>query len=229
VVELFAAAGTALWLGLLTSISPCPMATNIAAVSYIGRTVDAPSRVVWTGVLYALGRMLAYVAVGALLVFSLLSAPVVSHALQKYMIRALGPFLVLAGILLLEWIPLRLPQFSVGEGAQARIGRWGAIGGAVLGFLFALTFCPVSAALFFGSLLPLAVESRSAVLLPSLYGLGTAIPVIGFAVVIATGVASVGRLFDRIGRIERVARIATGIVFLAVGAWFTLKYTVGLL
>jgi cytochrome c biogenesis protein CcdA len=229
VVELLAAAGTALWLGVLTSISPCPMATNVAAVSYIGRTVMAPGRVVWTGVLYAAGRMLAYVAVGALLVFSLLSAPVLSHALQKYMIRALGPLLAVAGVLLLEWVPLRLPQFSIGVGMQERLGRWGAAGGALLGFLFALTFCPISAAIFFGSLLPLALEVRSSILLPSLYGLGTALPVVAFAVLLATSAGAVGRTFDRIGRIEKVARLATAIVFLAVGGWFTLKYTFGVI
>lgn len=226
-VELLAGAGTALWLGLLTSISPCPLATNVAAVSYIGRSVSAPTQVVWTGVLYAIGRMLAYVLVGGLLVYSLLSAPTVSHALQKYMIRVLGPLLVVAGVLLLEWIPLKVPQWSVSERVQQRLGGWGPPGGAALGFLFALAFCPVSAALFFGSLLPVATELRSPVLLPSLYGAGTAVPVIGAAFILATSASRIAGLFARVARVERVARIVTAIVFIVVGAWFTVRYTFG--
>lgn len=226
--EFLAAAGTALWLGLLTSISPCPLATNIAAVSYIGRTVSSPWRAVWAGVLYAAGRMAAYAAIGALLVFSVLSAPAVSHTLQKFMIRVLGPILLAAGFLLLDWLPLRLPQWSVSSAVQQRLGRSGGPGAAALGFLFALTFCPVSAALFFGSLLPLAIEGRSPVLLPSLYGIGTALPVIGVALVLATGAATVGRIFDQVTRFERAARLFTAVVFIAVGGWFTLRYTIGL-
>ncbi len=226
--ELLAAAGTALWLGLLTAISPCPLATNVAAVSYIGRAVASPSRAVWAGLLYAAGRMLAYVALGALLVFSLLSAPAVSHALQKYMIRALGPILLVVGVVLLDWLPLRLPEWSIGEGLQRRLGHAGAAGAALLGFLFALSFCPISAALFFGSLLPLAVESRSVVLLPSLYGVGTALPVVAVAIALAAGASGIGKAFAAVGRFERGARLVTAVVFLAVGAWFTARYTLGL-
>lgn len=227
-VELVAAAGTAVWLGLLTAASPCPLATNIAAVSYIGRSVGSPSRAVWSGVFYAAGRMLAYAGLGALLVFSLLSAPAVSHALQKYMIRALGPLLVVAGVLLLDLLPLRWPRWSIGDGLQRRLGQRGSTGAAALGFLFALTFCPISAALFFGSLLPLAVERRSPLLLPLLYGAGTAAPVVAVAVGLATGASGIGKAFDRIGTFERAARIVTAVVFLLVGSWFTARYTLGL-
>lgn len=224
-VELAVTAGAALWLGVLTSISPCPLATNIAAVSYIGRGVGSRGRVAWTGVLYAAGRMAAYVALGALIVGALLRAPAVSHALQKYMVRALGPFLLVAGVVLLEVLPLRLPKLAPGAATGERLARRGAAGGALLGFLFALAFCPVSAALFFGSLLPLALEARSSVLVPAIYGFGTALPVIAVAGVLAGGAESIGRHFDRLAAIERWARRMTAIVFLAVGAWFTLKYT----
>jgi cytochrome c biogenesis protein CcdA len=228
VTELLAGAATALWLGILTSISPCPLATNIAAVSYVGTQVDRPRRVVWAGLLYAAGRALAYVLVGGLLVLGLLSAPRLSHALQRWMTAALGPLLLLTGLVLLGAIRLPLGGRGVPASLQRRVDRMGLPGAALLGFVFALSFCPISAALFFGSLVPLALETRSSVLLPSAYGLGTAVPVLGFAVPLGLGASWIGTAFDRVTQVGRWARWLTAAVFLAVGAWFTARATLGL-
>lgn len=223
--ELLGGAGTALWLGILTSISPCPLATNLAAVSYIGRQISSAKGALWTSLLYAAGRMAAYVGLGIVLVYSLLSAPLVSQALQKYMIRIIGPALIVTGLLLSGWVPLKWGGISIGERTQARAARSGWFGGSILGFLFALAFCPVSAALFFGGLLPVALEVRSPLLLPSVYGLGTALPVIVVGFSLAAGAGQIGRLFDRARLWERWARGITAVVFLGVGLWFTFKYT----
>ena len=226
--ELLAGAATALWLGILTSISPCPLATNIAAVSYVGTQVDRPRRVVWAGLLYAAGRAAAYVAVGGLLVLGLLSAPALSHGLQRWMTAALGPILLLTGLVLLGAIRLPLGGRGVSESLQRRVDRMGLPGAALLGFVFALSFCPISAALFFGSLVPLALESRSSVLLPSAYGLGTAVPVLGFAIPLGLGASWAGTAFDRVTQVGRWARWLTAAVFLAIGAWYTARATLGL-
>ena len=183
---------TAVWLGLLTSISPCPLATNIAAISYIGRRVGSPRQVVLTGVLYTLGRTLAYVVLGALLVASVLSVPQLSMFLQKYMNKLLGPLLILVAMFLLDLIQLRASGAGMSEGMRKRVDALGLWGALPLGVVFALTFCPVSAALFFGSLIPLAVQARSSLVLPGLYGVGTAVPALAFAVLIAAG-SQVGR------------------------------------
>jgi cytochrome c-type biogenesis protein len=227
-MEVLLAALTSLWLGILTSISPCPLATNIAAISFITRDVNRPARVLGSGLLYTGGRAAAYSVLAALLVTSVLSAPALSHALQTHMNRILGPLLVLVGMVLLGLI--RLPAASGIAGAQSvqrRAGRMGSWGAAVLGLVFALSFCPVSAALFFGSLLPLAVANESRVLLPSLYGLGTAIPVIAFAVAIALGARSLGRAFDRTAQVERWLRLTTGIVFVSTGVYLSLENIFG--
>ncbi len=226
-LELSAAAVTALWLGILTSVSPCPLATNIVAVSYIGRNVAGARPVLRTSLMYAAGRTVAYVLLAALLVFGLLAAPVTSHALQKWMIRALGPFLLVTAVVLAGWIRIPWPSGGIAEDAQRRIAGRGTAGALLLGFLFALTFCPVSAALFFGALLPVAVETRSPVLLPLSYGIGTAIPVIAVAGAIAAGAGQVGRVFDQAARVDAWARRITAIVFAAVGLWFTVRYTIG--
>jgi len=221
-------AATALWLGILTSISPCPLATNIAAISFVGRRLGSPRDVFWTGVVYTLGRMLTYVALGILLVLSIASVPLVSQLLQKYMNKILGPILILVGMFLLEMLTLRFASPGLSEKTQYRIATWGVWGAGLLGMVFALSFCPVSAALFFGSLLPLAIKYESSVLLPSLYGVATALPVLLFAILVALGAQSLGQAFNKLTRIEWWARRITGAVFVVVGIYYSLAFIFGI-
>jgi cytochrome c biogenesis protein CcdA len=223
-IELLLCATSALWLGILTSISPCPLATNIAAISFIGRRVGNPRHVLFAGLLYTAGRAFTYVFIGVLLVTSLLSAPHVSHLLQKYMNQALGPVLILVGMFLLDMIGFNLTGLGISDGMKSRVESMGIMGALFLGALFALSFCPVSAALFFGSLIPLAVKSGSGALLPSVYGIGTALPVVLFAILIAFGVHSVGAVFNRVASLEVWARRITGVVFIGLGVYFSLAY-----
>jgi len=218
------AAVSALWLGILTSISPCPLATNIAAISFIGRRVGNPRRVFFAGLLYASGRIAAYVILGIIIVASLLSSTQISLFLQKYLNRALGPILILVGMVLLELIPLRLPGGGFSDGFQRRAERFGMWGAVVLGFVFALSFCPLSAALFFGSLIPLSLEHSSRISLPALYGLGTGLPVLVFAVVISFGATSLGKVFNVLAGFEKWARYVTGAIFIIVGFYYCLIY-----
>ena len=228
-VDLPVAALSALWLGILTSISPCPLATNIAAISYVGREVKDPRRVLFSGIFYTVGRTAAYVVLAFALVASLMSAPHVSHSLQKYMNKILGPLLIVVGLFLLDWIRIGWTGTKPGEGFQKRVGNMGMWGAGLLGFGFALSFCPISAALYFGSLLPLALEHESRVLLPLLYGVGTALPVVVFAVIIAWSAKSLSKAFVGITRIERWARLTTGAVFIIAGIYLTLENIFGIL
>jgi cytochrome c-type biogenesis protein len=215
---------SAVWLGILTSISPCPLATNIAAISYIGKQADRPRAVLLTGTLYTLGRTLTYVILGALLVASLLSVPGLSNFLQHYMNKLLGPVLILVGMFLLDL--LRLPGLggSTASRLSERLGRSGVWGAGLLGMLFALSFCPTSAALFFGSLIPLSIKWQSSVMLPSLYGVGTALPVFVFAVLVAVGAKSVVAAFQKLSAVEVWARRLTGVVFVVVGIYLSAIY-----
>lgn len=215
---------SALWLGILTSISPCPLATNIAAMSFIGRRVGSPRYVFASGILYTVGRAFTYLLLGVLLAKSLLSAPTISFALQTHMNKILGPVLIFVGLFLLNVFRFSLPGIGLSDSIKRRIEGMGIVGAALLGIFFALSFCPVSAALFFGSLIPLAVSSGSAALLPSVYGIGTAVPVALFAVLIASGVHSVGKVFDRVTAFESWARRITGAVFVGLGVYFSLAY-----
>jgi cytochrome c-type biogenesis protein len=222
------ALAAALWLGTLTSISPCPLATNVVAISFVAKRVGSTGQVLLAGLLYTLGRMVTYLALGSLVVAGLLSIPGLSNFLQKYMNQILGPVLILAGMVLLDLLALPLPTPGSGGKLQQRVERAGFWGAGLLGILFALSFCPVSAALFFGSLIPLAVRQQSSLLLPALFGLGTGIPVIAFALVLAGSARSVGRLLDRVTQFEKYARPLTGGVFILVGIYYCLLYIFGL-
>jgi len=220
---------SALWLGILTSISPCPLSTNIAAVSYVGRHVGSPRAVLLAGALYTGGRMLAYLVLGAAAVWSLMSVVAMSAFLQDTVHRLLGPLLIVVGLFLLGLFELKLPGVGVSEGLRRRVDRSGVWGAGLLGILFAFAFCPLSAALFFGSLVPLAARCASPVLLPSVYGAGSALPVAVFAVLLTAGSGWLGRALNRVQAIEPWARRVTAIVFIGVGAYETLRSTLYLI
>lgn len=224
--EFLLAAGSALWLGVLTSISPCPLATNIAAISYIGRRVDNTKYVLLAGLLYTVGRVVAYVGLAFLLVSTALSVPGVSLFLQKYMHLLLGPTLIVVGMFLIGLIEINFGGGGVSESVKQRVDRLGIWGALVLGVLFALAFCPTSAALFFGNVMA-SLSARSTILLPLLYGIGTALPVLGFAVLIALGSKKLGETFNAVSKTERWARIGTGGVILLIGALLTIRSLLG--
>ena len=212
------------WLGILTSISPCPLATNIAATTYISRQIKSPFATVMAAVAYTIGRTLAYVLIASAIIAGLISIPGVSMFLQAHMNKILGPVLLVTGLFILELIPLKLPSMRINNDMLKRMGDAGMPGAVALGFLFALGFCPVSAALFFGGVIPLSLELQSRLFLPLLYGIGTAAPVIGFAVIIAYSTRVAGLFFNRLAVFERWFRRITGAVFVLIGGYFCLKY-----
>lgn len=222
--ELVPAIATALWLGILTSISPCPLATNIAAVSYLARRADRPRLVLLSAFAYSLGRALAYAAVGAVVVLGLLSVPGLSQFLQRYMNKLLGPLLVVVGMYLLDLIRPGVSTTAGSEGLRKKAADGGAPGALLLGALFALSFCPVSAALFFGSLVPLSLRHGSTVVLPVVYGFGTALPVALLALVATAGSKALGAAMGRVGAFEALARRVTGVVFVAVGIYLSVRF-----
>ncbi len=219
-----AAGLSAVWLGILTSVSPCPLATNIAAVSFISKTVEKPRSIMVRGLLYTMGRILAYAILGIILAAGILTVFDTATVLQKWMNPLLGFILIGVGLVLLEIIPF--PSFNSGlsERHATKLAKSGPVGALALGLLFALSFCPVSAALFFGSLLPLALQTDSSLLIPTLYGIGTALPVLGFAFAFGFGLTSVGRAFNRLTRIATWVKRLTALIFIAVGLYYIYLY-----
>lgn len=240
----------ALYLGLLTSISPCPLATNIAAISYIGRKVENPRMVIGAGVLYTLGRCILYLGLAALLAGTALSIPAVSVFLQKYMHMVLGPVFLILGMFLVGLITITSGGTMMSAGMQKRVDAMGIWGALLLGVLFALSFCPTSAAWFFGLLalifgaeaeavtemlikigisLPQASLPGSTVVLPLVYGIGTAVPVLLVAFLLAYSAKSVGKTYNILSKVEWWARMTTGWIFILLGVFFNLRYAFGVI
>ncbi len=216
---------SAFWLGMMTSVSPCPLATNIAAISYLSKTILHVRLVLLAGTAYTVGRMIAYALVGYLVIASVLSIPAIAQFLQHHMNKILGPVLMVAGLFLLNILKLRMSGFVLAQSTQEGLARAGIfLGPLALGFLFALSFCPLSAALFFGSLIPLALNNPFGEGLPFIYGLGTALPVIVFAILIAFGVESLSHWIRRLQRAEVYARKITGGLFVLVGLYYVWNY-----
>ncbi|OFZ46237.1 MAG: cytochrome C biogenesis protein [Bdellovibrionales bacterium RIFOXYB1_FULL_37_110] len=228
-MDLLIGLSTAFWIGILTAISPCPLATNIAAISFISKKIENKKIVLMTGALYTLGRMFTYIALSYIVIKSILEIPSLSFFLQTHMLKILGPLLIVIGMFLLELITMPLPSMGGGGKFQSFFQNAGIWGAFPLGMLFALSFCPVSAALFFGSLIPLATKYSSATLFSSMYGIGTGLPVFLFSILIAVGVTSVGKIFQKIGKVEYWVRMVTGTLLIGIGIYFTLTYLLNIL
>jgi cytochrome c biogenesis protein CcdA len=235
----------ALYLGVLTSISPCPLATNIAAISYVGRNVGHTRSVINAGLLYTLGRCMLYLTLAVILTMTALSIPAASLFLQKYMHLLLGPLFLVLGMFLVGLITVTSGGTMMTEGMQNRVDKMGIWGALLLGVLFALSFCPTSAAWFFGLLaltmgseagaisgmlervgiaLPEASLPGGTLLLPLVYGVGTAVPVLVVAFLLAYSAQSVGKTYNILSKVEWWARTVTGTLFVLVGIWFSIMY-----
>jgi len=211
---------SALWLGILTSLSPCPLATNIAAISFLAKKIISPKKVFVAGVAYTIGRMLSYALLGLVLIGSFLSVPALANFLHRYINKAFGPVLIITGLVLLDVLKINIPKLTFSKELQEKLAGSGAVGAFVLGLIFALVFCPVSAALFFGSLIPLAFKSNLGGILPFIYGIGTGLPVLLFAVGIALGVQSLSFWFNRLKKLECSMVKITGGIFIIVGLYY---------
>lgn len=212
---------SALWLGILTAVSPCPLATNIAAISFISKNIECPFKTVLAGLLYVLGRILAYVVLGFIVIGGLLAVPSIANFLQHSINKFIGPILIFVGLILLNVIKLNF-SFGVNHDKFQKFAETSSFLGAfLLGVIFALSFCPVSAALFFGSLTSIAVEHHSRLMIPAMYGIGTGLPVVIFAIVIAFSVHKLGEIYNNIVKFETWFRKITGIIFIIAGIYST--------
>ena len=202
------------------SISPCPLATNIAAVSFLSKKINHPKSVLLSGLTYTLGRMVAYALLGAVIITSLVSIPSIANFLQKYMHKILGPLLFIVGLFLLDFIRFNVSGITLSKERQESLAASGLKGAFVLGVIFAFAFCPISAALFFGSLIPLSLNNTYGIMLPFLYGIGTGLPVLAFSLGIAFGISSLSHWFKHMTTLEKYTRKITGVIFILVGLYF---------
>ena len=220
-IESFFLLATALWLGIVTSISPCPLATNVAALSYLSRKANDRTYALVGALCYSSGRVAAYGGVALVIFLGGASMPEVSAFLRDGIKPFLGPFLILAGMALTGLLPVAIHLNPGDEKTIKRIATWGHLGEFLIGIIFALSFCPVSAGLFFGSLIPVAISSKHPASLFVAYGLGTALPVALVAVFIAISLERASKFVARIQTMQKTLTFSTGGILIALGLYLT--------
>lgn len=214
----------ALALGILTSISPCPLATNITATAFIAKNISSPSKVLLSGVLYTLGRMFTYTLIGAIIFFGA-SKFQVAKAFQGNGEKYIGFVLIIIGLIMLNVIRLNfIKGFNFQEKLTNKFKDRGMLGSFSLGALFALAFCPYSGALFFAMLIPLTLSASAGLAIPVVFSIGTGLPVILFAIIIAFSLEKLGSYFKAITKIETFMRYAAGVVFIVTGLYYISIY-----
>lgn len=213
---------TAILLGLLTALSPCPLATNIAAIGYIGRDIEDRNRIFVNGLLYTLGRVLAYTLLGIILITILREGASIfgiQKAVGKWGDLLLGPLLLLIGLFMLFGDKLNLPRLSFGSKGES-LTRRGGFGALLLGILFAMAFCPTSGVLYFGMLIPLSVTYTAGWLLPVLYAVATAVPVLIVAWILAFSARQIGEFYGKMQAFQKWMNRIVGAIFLVIGIYY---------
>lgn len=215
----------AFFIGLMTAISPCPLATNITAIAFISKKIDNSRHTLLAGLVYTAGRSIAYIAVASVIVLFGMNMQVIALALQHYGELILGPFLLICGLFLLGLFHLdripgadRLPCLV--SGLSSRLAGRGYPGAFLLGVIFALSFCPFSAVLFFGMLIPLALAAGDPVIIPTVFAIATGLPVIVISYLLVQGAGKISGTVRKIGDAELWIRRAAAVVFIVVGVYY---------
>ena len=211
---------SALILGLMTAISPCPLATNITAIGFISKDIDNKKRIFVNGIVYTLGRAFSYTAIGIILFFGVDMLPIKKIFLM-YGEKFIGPLLVVIGVFMLDFIKIKFPGFSkLSEKieSKSKSGSWWSA--FFLGVVFALAFCPYSGVLYFGMLIPMTISSPSGLFLPVVFAIATGLPVIIIAWLLAYSLSSVGSFYNKIKIFEKWFRRVVAIVFIIVGFYY---------
>ena len=214
----------AFFIGLMTALSPCPLATNITAIAYISKKIDNGKRTLITGFVYTLGRMFTYILLASLIVYVGINVQVISLFLQKYGERILGPLLIIFGLIMLNII--KLPSLKSGDRVnkiKEKLSEKGYLGSFFLGVIFALAFCPFSAVLFFGMLIPLALKFSDGLLIPSVFAFATGLPVILLSFVLVFSVSKLSNIMKKVELVEKYTRLIIGWIFIIVGAYYIWK------
>jgi sulfite exporter TauE/SafE len=210
---------TAFILGLMTAISPCPLATNISAIGFISRDLEKRRKVFISGLVYTLGRVVSYTAL-AVVIYLGASKMNVASIFQGWGEQLLGPWLIIIGLLMLDILKIKFPGFArlsekIGEGGKGSYG-----GALVLGMVFALAFCPYSGVIYFIMLIPISIASVDGLYLPAVFAIATGLPVIIFAWLLAYAVGNVGKLYNRIKIFELWFRRVVAVLFIGVGIYY---------
>lgn len=213
---------SALLFGLIGATAPCQLSTNVAALAYLSRRVEEPRRMWGQTAAFIAGKVTVYLLIGGMVVglglqFGQLTQTAVPVAVIAR--RVLGPLLVIVGLLMLGLLSSRLSfggRFSGWLEAKAR-GRQGLLPAYLMGVAFSFTFCPTLFWLFFGLTIPLAIASPGGVFFPGVFAVGTAVPVLFLAAMLASGTVNVRGFVRRFKAADAWIQRVVGAVFVLIG------------
>lgn len=209
-------------LGLMTAISPCPMATNITAIGFIGKDIENRNRVFINGLLYTLGRTVTYTLIPLIIYFGADKLKF-SGFFQLYGEKFLGPLLVIIGLFMLDLSRISFPGISRLTSKMQGKTTWSVGNVVLLGIVFALAFCPYSGVLFFGMLVPITLSSNAGLYLPAIFAIATGIPIIIFAWLLAYAISTVGSFYNKMKVFELWFRRFIAVLFIGVGIHLVFK------
>lgn len=221
---LFAGVLTSIALGALTIFHPCPLATNIAAVSFLCTWKERHRDKLLTGSLFVLGEITTLAALGSFISLSVVNIPSAANFFQDYILQLFGPIFILSGMMLLGILLPRQRILKIPEKLLKLGSKIGRLGGLFLGVLVALTFCPMSAAIFFGVLVPLSVSNDAVVLYPLFYGVGASLPLMIIAILVSRSTAILDRYFLMKKPAEKILRKMAGTVMILLGVFLSLRH-----
>jgi len=212
----------AFFIGLMTAISPCPLATNITAIAYTSKKIDNSKHTLLVGFLYTLGRMFTYVGLASLIVWFGVNTQTIALFLQKYSEKFLGPLILIIGIIMLDIIKLNIFKSNDKlSKLKEKLAKKGFLGSFLLGVIFALAFCPFSAVLFFGMLIPIALKAGDGLIIPAVFALATGLPVIIFSIILVKSVSKLGRIMNKVQIFELWMRRIVAVIFIIMGLYYT--------
>jgi len=212
----------AFFIGLMTAISPCPLATNITAIAYASKRIDNSKHTLLVGFLYTLGRMFTYVLIASAIVWIGINTQSIALFLQKYGAKLLGPLLIIIGVIMLDVIKLKFLKGSDKlNKLKEKLANKGVLGSFLLGVIFALAFCPFSAVLFFGMLIPIALKAGDGLIIPSIFAFATGLPVIIFSFILVFSISRLSGVMNKVQIFEKWTRKIASIIFICVGIYYS--------
>ena len=212
----------AFFIGLMAAISPCPLVTNITAIAYASKRIDNSKHTLAVGFLYTLGRMLTYVLIASLIVWFGMNTQAIALFLQKYGENILGPFLLIIGVVMLDIVKIKVFKSSERlNKLKEKLAKKGFLGSFLLGVIFALAFCPFSAVLFFGMLIPLAIKAGDGLIIPAVFAFATGLPVIIFSFLLAHSMSKLGKTMGKVQSFEKWTRKTVAGIFIIAGLYYT--------
>ena len=213
---------TAFILGLLTAVSPCPLATNITAIGFISKDIESRNRTFLYGLLYTLGRIVAYSLLGALLIYMLrrgLDTFDLQSEVSQWGEMLLSPILIVMGLLMLFGDKLPLSSFGINASQKSERLR-GAWGSALLGIMFAMAFCPTSGLFYFGMLIPMSASAAGGYAMPAVYALATGLPVMAVAWIIAYSMSNIAGFYQKMQVFQKWFNRVVAVLFIIVGIYY---------